>query len=142
MPDQEVASTPKEIESPEDAMLDGFLNGVPEEHREQMKQMIVSSFQMHAESSPSLEVMKKMTPEHITGFLEASKEEMEKSYRDRNFHRLFLAVMTIVAMAFVITIIVLLKNTPDVMEKVIYAGGGLVAGLIGGYGIGKTRNNE
>lgn len=33
----------------------------------------------------------------------------------------------------------LLKDNPDIMEKVIYAAGGLIAGPVGGYGIGKNK---
>ena len=42
-------------------------------------------------------------------------------------------------MLFVIALVILLKDNPDVLEKVIYAGGGLIAGAFGGYGYGKNK---
>lgn len=45
----------------------------------------------------------------------------------------------LVAMVFFIIIIVLLKDSPDVMEKVLYAVGGVIAGAFGGYGLGQRK---
>lgn len=45
-------------------------------------------------------------------------------------------------MAFIVVIILLLKDIPDIMEKIIYTIGGLAAGAIGGYGFGKFKNDE
>lgn len=45
-------------------------------------------------------------------------------------------------MLFIIVIIIFLKDTPDVMEKIIYTAGGLIAGALGGYGFGKTKKDE
>jgi len=130
-------------DSDDSGILDDVLETASPEQRRRIEQMMISSFQMQAEMSPETEVMKKLTPEHISGFLAASKEEMEKSYQDRNWQRLFTALMVLLAMAFVIIIVLLLKDKhPDVMEKVIYASGGLVAGAIGGYGFGKNKSSE
>ena len=38
--------------------------------------------------------------------------------------------------------IVLLKDNPDVMEKIIYTVGGVIVGAFGGYGFGKNRNDD
>ena len=48
--------------------------------------------------------------------------------------------MTII-MIFLIVIIVLLKDNLYIMEKVIYAVGGVIAGAFGGYGFGKNKND-
>ena len=48
----------------------------------------------------------------------------------------------IVAMVFFILLVILLKDIPDVMEKIIYIVGGVVIGAFGGYGFGKNRNDE
>ncbi len=48
----------------------------------------------------------------------------------------------IVAMIFFILLVILLKDNPDVMEKIIYIVGGVVIGAFGGYGFGKNRNDE
>lgn len=41
-----------------------------------------------------------------------------------------------------IVIIILLKNQPSVMEKVIFSVVSLVAGALGGYGYGYKRNGR
>lgn len=48
----------------------------------------------------------------------------------------------IVAMAFIIIIIVLLKDNPEIMEKIIYTVGGVVIGAFGGYGYGKNKSED
>jgi hypothetical protein len=47
--------------------------------------------------------------------------------------------MIMIALGFVI---VQLKNTPDVMEKIIFAIGGVTTGALGGYGFGRSKKNE
>lgn len=126
----------------EEVVLDEVLENVPPKHRKMIEKFMISSFQMQAEVSPEHEVMKKITPDHISEYLSASKEGMEKDFKDRNNQRIFIGVMSILIMAFVLGIVLILKNTPDVMEKVLYAGGGLLAGAFGGYGYGKNKGNE
>ncbi len=126
----------------DETILNEVLENAPPEHRKKIEQMMISSIQMRAELSPETEVMKKLTSAHITSFLAASKEEMEKSYQDRNRQRIFSVIMVGLAMLFVIILVLLLKDHPDVMEKVIYASGGLVAGAIGGYGFGKNKSSN
>lgn len=125
-----------------EAALDEILEKASPKHRKIVEQLMVSQFQMRAELSPETEVMKKLTPEHITSFLEASKDEMEKNYKDRNYQRIFTGVIALFAMLFVIAIIFLLKSTPDVMEKVIYAVLGFIGGALGGYGFGKNKSDD
>lgn len=45
-------------------------------------------------------------------------------------------------MIFFIVVILILKDIPDVMEKIIYGLIGLVAGAFGGYGIGKNKRED
>ncbi len=40
------------------------------------------------------------------------------------------------------TLIILLKDNPDIMEKIIYTVGGVVIGAFGGYGFGKNKGDE
>lgn len=142
MADMNIKPTEAQDNGVTEAAIDDILAHASPEHRKVVEQLMVSQFQMRTELSPETEVMKRLTPDHITAFLETSKSEMEKSYKDKNSQRLFTGIMAVCAMVFVISIIVLLKDTPDVMEKVIYAGGGLVAGAIGGYGFGKNKNDD
>lgn len=142
MADMNIKPTEVQDNGVTEEAIDDILAHASPEHRKVVEQLMVSQFQMRTELSPETEVMKRLTPDHITAFLETSKSEMEKSYKDKNSQRLFTGIMAVCAMVFVISIIVLLKDTPDVMEKVIYAGGGLVAGAIGGYGFGKNKNDD
>ncbi len=48
----------------------------------------------------------------------------------------------IVAMAFFVVVIILLRDDTDVMEKVIYAVGGVCAGAFGGYGLAKKGTDD
>lgn len=60
----------------------------------------------------------------------------------RKGRKIFTFLTMIVAMAFFILLVILLKDNPEVMEKIIYTVGGVVIGAFGGYGFGKNRNDE
>ncbi|MFS6553986.1 hypothetical protein VPJ68_00465, partial [Parabacteroides distasonis] len=111
----------KEIE----AELEEVLDSVPPEHRKTIERMMISSIQMRSISSPpEAAVMKKLTPEHISQFLDGASQEMQKSYAERFHKKVFTFLTMIVAMAFFVVVIILLRDDTDVMEKVIYAVGG------------------
>lgn len=137
MPEKEITVPDEELEKD----LNEVLEHVPENQRKTFERLMVSSIQMGHISSPESEVMKKITPEHISAYLAASEEDMKKSYEDKKSQRKFRLIGVVLAMVFVLAIIIILKDSPDIMEKVLYAGGGFVAGVAGGYGLSK-RNQD
>lgn len=128
----------------EDDVMDAILGNipVPEEDRPEIRKMIGMSMQMGRVISPEMEIMKKMTPEHVTEFLETQKQAMQNEFKESKDTKIFLVVVLILFLAFIIALVVLLKDKPDILEKVLYTLGGLIAGIFGGYGFGKTRGNE
>lgn len=130
-------------ENLEEAELEDVLESVPPEHRKVIERMMISSsIQMRSISSPETEVMKKLTGEHISKYLDGAELEMKNSYAEKFHRKIFVFLTMIVAMAFFILLVILLKENPDVMEKIIYIVGGVVIGAFGGYGFGKNRNDE
>lgn len=124
-------------------VLDEILDSVPQEHRKTVERMIISSsFQMRSIANPETAVMNKITEEHISQFLTGSREEMQYSYKEKSQKKIFTLLALVLVMAFCIIIICLLKDSPDIMEKVLYAVGGVVAGAFGGYGYGKNRRED
>ena len=118
----------KEIE----AELEEVLDSVPPEHRKTLERMMISSVQLRSFASPpEAVVMKKLTPEHISQFLEGASQEMQKSYTEKFHKKLFTFLSMIVAMIFFVVVIILLRDDTEVMEKVIYAVGGVCAGAFG-----------
>lgn len=128
----------------EDDVMDAILGNIPvsEEDRPEIKKMIGMSMQMGRVISPEMEIMKKMTPEHITEFLETQKQAMQNEFKESKDTKIFLVVVLIIFLVFIIALVVLLKDKPDILENVLYTLGGLIAGVLGGYGFGKTRGNE
>ena len=45
-------------------------------------------------------------------------------------------------MVFIVVLVFLLSDKPDVLEKVLYTLGGLIVGAFGGYGFGKTKKDD
>lgn len=135
----ELSEDGKEIETE----LEEVLDSVPPEHRKTIERMIISSVQMRSISSPpEAVVMKKLTPEHISQFLDGASQEMQKSYAERFHKKIFTFLTMIVAMIFFVVVIILLREDTDVMEKVIYAVGGVCAGAFGGYGFAKKGADD
>lgn len=119
-----------------------LFDDLPEEVQKTVRKRIMS-FQMSGMMpGPEMHIAQKITEEHITQFLEASREESRNEYTDRKNKRVFQLLSFILVVAFVIVIIVLLKNKPEILEKVLYAGGGIVAGAFGGYGYGKSKSGS
>lgn len=119
-----------------------ILEEVPEEARHEVKRMIGMSMQMGGIVSPQLELMKKMTPEHVSEFLQGQREASNNEFKESRDNKFFLSFVLIVVLGFIMGLIVILKDKPDIMEKVLYAVGGLTTGLVGGYGYGKSKNDN
>ncbi len=127
----------------EEAELEEVLDSVAPEHRKIIEKMMISSVQMRSiASAPEVEVMKKLTPEHISKYLDGAEEEMKNSYAEKFHKKVFTFLTMIIAMIFFIVIIVLLKETPDIMEKIVYTVGGVIAGAFGGFGLGRKQRDE
>lgn len=118
------------------------LRDVPPSDRKQIETVLQSTVGMIEHTSPETELFKKVTPEHITHYLDDSRDNMHLGYKDRTQNRVFKGFLVVVGMVAFIVIIVLLKDKPDILEKVLYAAGGLVAGAFGGYGFGKKNSGD
>lgn len=66
---------------------------------------------------------------------------MQKSYQEKRDRKIFSFLISLLGIVFVLIVIVLLKDSPDMLEKILYAAGGVVAGAFGGYGYGKSRDD-
>lgn len=122
--------------------LDEILEDVPKEVRHEVKRMVAMSMQMGGVISPQLELMKKMTTENVTEFLQGQREATNNEFRESRDNKIFLSFALVVILIFVIVLVILLKGNPDMLEKVLYTLGGLVAGLFGGYGYGKSKRDN
>ena len=133
--DTEESELPKAIEDAIDSIPD-------KEQASVMRRVMSMQFGM-VSNSPESSISKQIKPEHITQYIETSKEAMEKDYKEKHEAKLFQGfIFTIICVVFIV-VIILLKNQPEYMEKIIYALLGFGAGICGGYGIGyKKGTNE
>lgn len=122
--------------------FDEILEGIPKEERHEVKKMIGMSMQMGRVMSPEMELMKKMTPEHVSDFLDTQKKAMEHQFEESRDNKIFIVIIMILILIFILALIFLLRDKPSIMEKVLYTLGGLITGLFGGYGYGKTKNDD
>ena len=85
----------------EEAELEDVLESVRPEYRKVIERMMISSsIQMRSISSPETVVMKKLTPDHISKYLDGSELEMKNSYAEKFHRKIFTFLTMIVAMAF------------------------------------------
>ena len=136
----EVHNQDEETQDLED--FDSVFENMPKEERRVIKRMVGMSMQMGGVISPEMELMKKMTPEHVSDFLDTQKKAMENQFKEKKDNKIFLFAVLLVALIFIVVLIALLKDKPEVMEKVLFTLGGLITGLFGGYGIGKTKQDD
>lgn len=130
---EDIENLPKEFSE--------ILEEVPEEARHEVRKMIGMSMQMGGVISPQLELMKKMTAENVTEFLQGQREASNNQFRESRDNKIFLGFSLLVILVFVIVLVILLKEDSDVLEKILYTLGGLITGLLGGYGYGKSKND-
>lgn len=125
-------STPEEFEK--------FVESAPEGIRHELKQMSMF-MQMSGRVSPEAELMKKLQPEHVTEFLAGQREASQNQFKESRERKIFLAFILVIILVFIIVLVVILKDKASLLEKVLYTLGGLITGLIGGYGYGKSRDD-
>lgn len=128
----------------EDAVIEDVVEKVPEEDRHEVRKMMTLTMQMGRvmSASPEMELMKKMTPKHIEMFLEGQKEAMTYQFKAERESKIFLGIMVLLFMIFIVILVTLLIDKPDILEKVLYTMGGLIVGAFGGYGFGKTKRDD
>ena len=78
---------------------------MPPEHRKVIERMMISSsVQMRSIVSPETAVMKKITTEHISQYLNGAEQEMKNSYAEKFHKKVFTFLSMIVAMIFFVII--------------------------------------
>ena len=122
--------------------LSEVLEDMPPEVRKHVEKFMISSVQMGGIMRPENAISKKITEKHITEFLDGSRQQMKEEYKERHESKIFKCVILIIMLIFIIAVIVLLKETPQIMEMVLYTLAGVFGGALGGYGYGKTRRDD
>lgn len=122
--------------------LSDALEEMSPEVRKHVEKFMISSVQMGGVVKSENAISKKITEEHITAYLNGSKEQMLEAYKEEHEDKIFKAIILFIVLAFIVVVILLLKNTPDIMEKVLYTLGGLLGGALGGYGYGKSKRDD
>lgn len=92
--------------------------------------------------APENELAKKINETHIASYLDGAREQMQNDYKEKHEKKIFTVVLVALALAFFTAIIVLLKDNPDVLEKIIYSVGGVIVGAFGGYGFGRQKRDD
>ena len=108
---------------------------MPEQAVAGMQQFVGASVQMMGGMVNPLQ--DKIESEHITAALNLAAAQSDREHKDRNWHRLFIIALVVIAFAFVIGMVIL--DSKDLVGEFLpwVVGGG--AGAAGGYGIGISR---
>ena len=127
--------------TPQDESISEILDSVPPEQKP-LFQVMMASLRMVVRGGPETETAKQLTPEHISQYLSGAREAMQKDYQNKREGRIFALLVLLIIVIALGFVILVLKDTPDVMEKIIIAAGGFIAGIAGGYGFGKTKKDD
>jgi len=118
--------------------INEILEQLPEDKMEIFQRSLTMTAFM--QNDPETAISKKITEEHITKYLNDSGDNMRLSYKDRNHSRIFNIVIILFVLLFISFIIIVFRNKPEIVEKIIYAAGGFFAGGIGGFGYAKSKS--
>lgn len=135
---QEKQDNTSEIPSEFSAILDS----VPEEKRAMIESTLIAGFSIMGQNSPDSAIAKKLNPEHISQFLAMSEKDMHNHYKEKTEQKIFIGFILIAAFIFFLLLVNMLRSNTEVLEKIISAVVGLVAGAIGGYGFGRSKKDE
>lgn len=118
------------------------LEGVPVEKREIIERMLTVQSMRISGIDSDMAISEKLTSEHITKVLDGSLENMRCEYNEKKNKRKFSLIILIVIIIAMLTVILVLKDLPDLMEKIVLSISSLGAGFLGGYGIGKKKEDD
>lgn len=116
-----------------------MIDNLPQEHRDTMRSVISTTFACMTRTSPEGEIARKITSEHIGAMIDAQKQAMQYSHEDNSKAQRNRLIYAGMGCAFVLLIILLLKDQPTIMLDVLKIGGSAIIGLLGGYGIGVNK---
>ena len=122
-----------------DGAKNPFQKGPAAEEKSQAAESIRASIISDREAfSPEMEIARKITEEHITEYLEGSREDRRQAFKERREKRLLTAFEIVAALGFVVAIVVFLKNEPAVLVNILY----IIAALAALWFWKKKNNKE
>lgn len=91
---------------------------------------------------PQNDIAQKLTEEHITKMLANDELELKLNAKSENTKIIIYCIIFFGILAFLVFLVVMLKNNADLLEKIIAAIVGFGAGALSGYGFGKSKSNQ
>lgn len=119
-----------------------ILDSVPPEKKEFIERTLIAGFSLMGQNSAESAVAKKLTPEHISTFLDITKEDMQKSYKESLFNKIFIFAILCISLLFFVFLVSALQSDPELLENLIFGIIGLVGGALGGYGVGIRKHDK
>lgn len=127
---------------PNSVNVEDALEALPLEKRKVVEEFMTLQQIRFSETNTDMVISEKITSEHITEFLNGSRENMRLGFAEKRSKRCFaLAFLAIIIIA-TLAVIFLLKDKPDIMEKIVYCLVSAGSGLAGGYGFGYANGKK
>ena len=140
MTDEETKKNPEEErELPPE--MEEMIDFIPEEKREEARQMFGISMSRLTRTSPAAEMVKRMTPENFQQILQNEAEETKLAYRDKSETRKTAVMVIGVIVLFMIMALFVLKDQPETLKEIVVPLLTFAAGALGGYGFCSRRKS-
>lgn len=128
---QEVTETPSNISRDESDIQREIVT-----HSEEFRAFMMQS------GFPGMEISNKITPEHINQMLATEDKKVDIALKDRHEDRIFKFAITFIAVIAIGVLCVVFKDNIESLQKIIIPILSFLAGVVGGYGYGKTKRDE
>lgn len=110
-----VENTVEEIETPQAPAID------PSVDTEAVAKEIEEEITAHESSfSPANDILSKITEEHITEYLEGSREARQMEFKERREKRLLSAFKLLIIFGSAVAIVYFLKDNPAILVNILY----------------------
>ena len=87
-------------------------------------------------------IMEKLSPEQLSDVIRNDEAERKRGFQDRRESKIMAVIVMILVLLTFGFIIVQLKASPEILEKILTIVGSLAAGVLGGYGVGFHRGKK
>jgi hypothetical protein len=124
--------------------LNEALQNIPEEKRNIIirEYHSVTMGMMRSEKTTEESIISKMTSKNMDTYMKDAGDNMRLTHKGKTQNRVFLFGLALIITILFIVVIVIFRDNPEFIEKIIMPAGGVLAGFAGGFGFGKSKRDE
>lgn len=124
-------------ETTPDIIPEEVFEAIPEEDRGRVKK-VVSQMMISSPLRSGNPISEKITSEHITDLIKNSDAQDKRDRDERKTEKNYQIAFLVIGLLFMVFLIVFLKDSPDLLYKILIA----LFSFLGGFGMGRFKQKD